>query len=397
MPAHSASGSERSTSPRPTSCSRRLSVARSRPACASGSGSSAAAMRCTSPSFCAACSPAVRLASKTGCGGCPGARRCRRSLAELVSARIERLGDGVRRSLELLALGEPLRLSELTRLEPLDSLVTAEAEKLITVDEAMTDPVLRLAHPLYGEAIRASLPGLRARQVRLRLAESLQQNPSLTPEVSLRVARWLTEAGEPVPHRLLGDAAGDAIATGDPELGGLLAERALEAGGGMEAQLLLARSLAARNRFEEAAAALADAERDDQSAGHGDRTGRSDRLSPAADRGAVLGTESRRGPARAARACEHVVAGHLVAAPPRSAARPDRRAPPARALRPPADCKPRPCPMPPAPIPTVSARSRRRSCGGSPTTVVAAMRTGWRSRCVRGCRSGTCTTKAQRP
>ena len=184
-----------------------------------------------------------------------------RSLAELVSARIERLGDGVRRSLELLALGEPLRLSELTRLEPLDSLVTAEAEKLITVDEALTDPVLRLAHPLYGEAIRASLPGLRARQVRLRLAQSLQQNPSLTPEVSLRVARWLTEAGEPVPHRLLGDAAGDAIATGDPELGGLLAQRALEAGGGMEAQLLLARSLAARNRFEEAAAALADAER----------------------------------------------------------------------------------------------------------------------------------------
>ena len=58
------------------------------------------------------------------------------SLAGLVSARIERLGDGVRRSLELLALGEPLRLSELTRLEPLDSLVTAEAEKLITVDEA---------------------------------------------------------------------------------------------------------------------------------------------------------------------------------------------------------------------------------------------------------------------
>jgi DNA-binding NarL/FixJ family response regulator len=183
------------------------------------------------------------------------------SLAELVSARIERLGDGVRRSLELLALGEPLRLSELTRLEPLDSLVTAEAEKLITVDEAMTDPVLRLAHPLYGEAIRASLPGLRARQVRLRLAESLQHSASLTPEASLRVARWLIEAGEAVPHGLLGEAAGAAIATGDPELGGLLAERALDAGGGIEARLLLARSLAARNRFEEAAAALADAER----------------------------------------------------------------------------------------------------------------------------------------
>ena len=182
------------------------------------------------------------------------------SLAELMSARVSGLGDGAQRSLELLALGEPLRLSELTRLEPLESLVAAEAEGLITVDENTTDPLLRLAHPLYSEALQASLPDLRARALRLRLAESLQQNATLTPEASLRVARWLLEAGESVPQRLLGDAAGAAIATGDPELAGLLAERAVAGGGGMEARLLLARSLAARNRFEEAAAALADAE-----------------------------------------------------------------------------------------------------------------------------------------
>ena len=182
------------------------------------------------------------------------------SLAELVSARIESLGDDVRRSLELLAHGEPLRLSELTRLEPLESLVAAEAERLITVEAAMTDPVVRLAHPLYGEALQASLPALRARLLRLRLAESLQQGTSLAPEASLRVARWLIEAGEPVPQALLGDAAESAIATGDPGLGGLLAERALEAGGGMEARLLLARSLSAQNRFEDAAVVLADGE-----------------------------------------------------------------------------------------------------------------------------------------
>ena len=182
------------------------------------------------------------------------------SLAELMSARVSDLGDGARRSLELLALGEPLRLSELTRLEPLESLVSAEAEGLITVDENTTDPLLRLAHPLYSEALQASLPDLRARALRLGLAESLQQNATLTPEASLRVARWLLEAGESVPQRLLGDAAGAAIATGDPELAGLLAARAVAGGGGMEARLLLARSLAARNRFEEAAATLADAE-----------------------------------------------------------------------------------------------------------------------------------------
>jgi DNA-binding NarL/FixJ family response regulator len=182
------------------------------------------------------------------------------SLTELVLGRIAGLGDGVRRSLELLALGEPLRLSELTRLESLDSLVTAEAEKWITVDETMTDPVLRVAHPLYSEAIQTALPPLRARHLRLRLAESFQHGVSLTPEASLRVARWLLDAGEPIPSGLLVDAAHAAIATGDPELGGLLAERALEAGGGVDARLLLARSLGRRNRFEEAAAALAGAE-----------------------------------------------------------------------------------------------------------------------------------------
>ena len=150
------------------------------------------------------------------------------SLAELMSARVSGLGDGARRSLELLALGEPLRLSELTRLEPLESLVSAEAEGLITVDENTTDPVLRLAHPLYSEALQASLPGLRAR------------TPAPTPagrvapgerhaDPPRRPCAWrggFIEVGEPVPHRLLGDAARAAIATGDPELAGLLAGRA---------------------------------------------------------------------------------------------------------------------------------------------------------------------------
>jgi DNA-binding CsgD family transcriptional regulator len=201
------------------------------------------------------------LSCRDGLWRLSGPPRVPTSLAELVSARINSLADGVRRSLELLAVGEPLRLSELTRLESVDSLVSAESERLITVDETMTDPVLRLAHPLYGEAIQAALPALRARQLRLRLAESLRQDAStLTPEASLRVARWLLEIGEPVPPALLGDAAQAAIATGDPELGGVLAERAVEAGAGIEAQLLLGRSLAARNRFDEAAAALAGAE-----------------------------------------------------------------------------------------------------------------------------------------
>ncbi len=189
-----------------------------------------------------------------------GQPRVPASLTELVSRRIASLDGGVRRSLELLAVGEPLRLSVLSRLESNDALVAAETEGLITVDESSTDPRLRLASPLYSEAIGATLPVLRARQIRLQLAEALQREVPLTSESSLRVARWLTEAGSPVPYALLVDAAQAAIATADTELGGRLAEAAVRGGGGVEAQMLLARSLAARSRFDEAAAVLADAE-----------------------------------------------------------------------------------------------------------------------------------------
>jgi hypothetical protein len=200
------------------------------------------------------------LSLRDGLWRMSGRSRVPTSLAELVSARIATLDAAVRRTLELLALGEPLHLSELARLESDESLVTAEAQGLITVDEAESDPLLRLAHPLYGEAIQAALPALQARQLRLRLAETVQETGSLSPGASLRVARWLLEAGEPIPRPLLGDAGQAAIRGGDPVLGTLLAERALEAGGGIEAQLLLARSLAARNEFVGAAAALDAAE-----------------------------------------------------------------------------------------------------------------------------------------
>jgi AAA domain len=219
------------------------------------------------------------------------------SLAELVSARIEGLGDSVRRSLELLALGEPLRLSELTRLESLDSLVTAEAERLITVDETTTDPVLRLAHPLYGEAIQAALPALRARQVRLRLAESLQHDHSLTSEASLRVARWLFEAGEPVPPSLLGDRDRRPRARG-PARGARARRRWRDRGTAAAGPLLGGAQPLSRRRGR--ARRRRDA---DQHRGGGDR------VRPAADRGPVLGAESCGGPTSAAGACPDMVAG----------------------------------------------------------------------------------------
>ena len=55
-----------------------------------------------------------------------------------------------------------------SRLTSEDTLLEAESHGLIATDGAE----VRLAHPLYGEAVRARLPPLRARSLRMRLVDS---------------------------------------------------------------------------------------------------------------------------------------------------------------------------------------------------------------------------------
>jgi DNA-binding CsgD family transcriptional regulator len=182
------------------------------------------------------------------------------SLAALVTGRMGALGDAERAPLELLALGEPLRLGEIAALSDLDTLQDLEARKMLTVDPGAPDAVVRLAQPLYGEVLRADLPVLRARALRLKLAQTVEQRTPLTPADALRVARWRLEAGaELSPDHLL-DAARAANVAGDPDLAAGLAQRGLEAGLGLDATLVLSRAHIIRNRFADAEAVLAAAE-----------------------------------------------------------------------------------------------------------------------------------------
>ncbi len=183
------------------------------------------------------------------------------SLAELVSAGMAEVGPDERGALELLALGEPLGLTELAGLTGEPPIAAAEERGLITVDAPSDrDGIVRLAHPLYGEAIRASLPSLRANRIRVQLARLLQARDQPRSEDSLRIARWLLDAGEPIPGALLLDAADTANRNGDPELASELAWQALDAGGGLAAAVVLARAHSARNRFEQAEVVLMAAE-----------------------------------------------------------------------------------------------------------------------------------------
>ncbi|MFZ0376480.1 MAG: LuxR C-terminal-related transcriptional regulator [Solirubrobacteraceae bacterium] len=182
------------------------------------------------------------------------------SLAELISAGMAEIEPGERSALEFLALGEPLPMRELIQLTDETGVAMAEARGLITVDSPPGDQLVRLAHPVYGEAMRDSLPSLRMYLIRVQLARIVQARDELRSEDSLRVARWLLDAGEPVPRALLLEAAETANRGGDPDLAERLAHQALDAGIGVDAALVLARSHSIRNQFERAEEVLAAAE-----------------------------------------------------------------------------------------------------------------------------------------
>jgi DNA-binding NarL/FixJ family response regulator len=177
------------------------------------------------------------------------------SLVDLVAQRMAGLHASERGPLELLAVGEPLRIGEVAALTRYEALVAAEAAGVVVVDPAADEA--RLAHPLYGEAVRAALPVLHARRLRTQIAGTIQLRAPLTASDALRIARLLLDAGQQIPPELLVDAARAATLAGDPELGAQLAQAALDDGAGLPAALLLARAHTVRKRFAEAEAALA--------------------------------------------------------------------------------------------------------------------------------------------
>ena len=179
------------------------------------------------------------------------------SLVDLVSRRMAGLGGAERAPLELLAIGEPLGLTEIADMTDYAALVEVESRGLVVVDAGDS---VRLAHPLYGEVLRRELPVLRARRHRLQVAEAIQRRDPLTPGDALRVARLLLDAGATIPQDLLVDAARAANLAGDPDLGAQLAQAALDHGAGLPAVLTLARAHTVRKHFAQAEDVLAAAE-----------------------------------------------------------------------------------------------------------------------------------------
>jgi len=168
-------------------------------------------------------------------------------LRELMASSMADLSPEERTVLELLALSEPLPPDALDGVAP-EAVAMCQRQGLVVVDASGPTAVLRLHHPMLGDVLRAELAPADRRRLSARLADL----PGLAEAEPLRVATWQVDAGRDASPELLAAASRAALRRFDPGLAERLAQVALEAGGGNDAVLALARALYDQERYADA-------------------------------------------------------------------------------------------------------------------------------------------------
>jgi DNA-binding CsgD family transcriptional regulator len=179
-------------------------------------------------------------------------------LLELIQQRLDALDPDARDALAVLAVAERIDLDQLTQLADVDALERLEAAGVVEVLDERGVPLIALAHPLYGEAVRATMPVLRRRRTCGAVADVVEASGLSRPGDVVRVATWRLDAGQRVDPELLTAAARRAYIANDYALADRLALAARAEGGGVDAGLVLAESAMIAGRHEAAAAMLAD-------------------------------------------------------------------------------------------------------------------------------------------
>lgn len=174
-------------------------------------------------------------------------------LVELVQDHLGVLDEPARGLLELLALSDRLGVSTIERhLEAPHLLEALERRGLVAVRSDGKRFEARLAHPIYGEVLRAQMPPLRARRLHRQLADWIQSAGARRREDVLRVGSHLLAAGGDAPADVMLSAAQAARRHWDLDLAVDLADAAAEAGAGFGAGMLLGQLAFLQGRQEEA-------------------------------------------------------------------------------------------------------------------------------------------------
>lgn len=181
----------------------------------------------------------------------PGAR-----LSEVIGARLAGLGPPEAELVELLAVGEPVEVGLLQRIIPEADLAGLERRSIVESRASGRRIDARLAHPLYGEVVRARLGAFRRREISRLLAEQLEGTGHRRQGDLLRLALWRVHSGTAHDAGHLTAAAERANRIHDPATGELLARASLGLEASFGASLQLGAALVDQARFEEAESVL---------------------------------------------------------------------------------------------------------------------------------------------
>ena len=180
-------------------------------------------------------------------------------LVELIESRIGELPVGVDDVIDTLAIAEPIELGALTRITGPAAVEEAEARGLIGMGVVAGGAVeVRVAHPLYAEVRRSRASVMRLRRLRGRVAAELASSGSDDTRTVVRRATLSLDSDLPPDPDLLVRAAQGAVWLADLALADRLAEGAIRAGAGPEADFIRAHALSWLSHGEDAEKVLAD-------------------------------------------------------------------------------------------------------------------------------------------
>ena len=149
-------------------------------------------------------------------------------LIDSVRGRLANLSPERHQALLHLAFAEPCGPAELSSVADAATLAALEAAELITTTADDRRLTLRLAHPLYGEVLRAGTPILQRRAVLATLARDLQATGARRRTDAVTLARLAVDGGVDVDTDSLVLAARLTYHNGDPVLCERIGRKAFE-------------------------------------------------------------------------------------------------------------------------------------------------------------------------
>lgn len=149
-------------------------------------------------------------------------------LVDLVRARLAHLSPDDLAAIRHIAFAEPCDPAELASVADADMLVRLESADAIVTTEDRGQLIIRIAHPIYGEVLRASTGLLQRRAILGALASDLAARGATRPADVIKLARLAVDGGIQVDASVLRRAIAPTLQAGQLDLAERIARRLVD-------------------------------------------------------------------------------------------------------------------------------------------------------------------------